>query len=170
MTYQYVPVHTSTRMYQCTSMYWYVLVCTGMYWYVLVCTDQCGHRVSWFAPRRCHAATFCRPCKHGGSAPHPCPEDEEFFECKADRRASPGEGWAPDELNHILQAHVVDGSLTTFGCVEWESESGELCAPDVTPSKCQSIAFMVSIDLQVSIHFMWYAKTWYAKYKLQKLF
>ena len=26
------------------------------------------------------------------------------------------------ELNHILQAHVVDGTLTTFGCVEWESE------------------------------------------------
>ncbi len=26
--------------------------------------------------------------------------------------------WAPDELNHILQQHVVDGALTTFGCVE----------------------------------------------------
>ena len=26
------------------------------------------------------------------------------------------------ELNHILQSHVVDGTLTTFGCVEWESE------------------------------------------------
>jgi hypothetical protein len=25
-------------------------------------------------------------------------------------------------MNHILQNHVVDGSLTTFGCVEWESE------------------------------------------------
>ena len=44
------------------------------------------------------------------------------FPDKANRRASPGEGWTPDELNHILQAHVVDGSLTTFGCVEWESE------------------------------------------------
>ncbi len=29
------------------------------------------------------------------------------------------------ELNHILQAHVVDGVLATFGCVEWESE--QLC-------------------------------------------
>ncbi len=28
---------------------------------------------------------------------------------KADRRASPGTGWMPDELNHILQNHVVDG-------------------------------------------------------------
>ena len=44
------------------------------------------------------------------------------FPDKADRRARPGTGWTPDELNHILQAHVVDGSLTTFGCVEWESE------------------------------------------------
>ena len=41
------------------------------------------------------------------------------FPDKADRRASPGTGWTPDELNHILQNHVVDGSLTTFGCVEW---------------------------------------------------
>ncbi len=26
------------------------------------------------------------------------------------------------ELKNILQAHVVDGALTTFGCVEWESD------------------------------------------------
>ena len=44
------------------------------------------------------------------------------FPDKADRRASPGTEWTPDELNHIMQALVVDGSLTTFGCVEWESE------------------------------------------------
>jgi len=44
------------------------------------------------------------------------------FPDKADRRARPGTGWTPDELNHILQQHVVDGALTTFGCVEWESE------------------------------------------------
>ena len=25
-------------------------------------------------------------------------------------------------LNHILTAHVVDGAVTTFGCVEWESQ------------------------------------------------
>ncbi len=41
---------------------------------------------------------------------------------KDDQRAEPGSGWAPAELNHILQAHVVDGALSTFGCVEWESE------------------------------------------------
>ncbi len=41
---------------------------------------------------------------------------------KADQRAEPGSGWTPAELNHILQSHVVDGALTTFGCVEWESD------------------------------------------------
>ena len=44
------------------------------------------------------------------------------FPDKADKRERPGTGWTPDELNHILQEHVVDGALTTFGCVEWESE------------------------------------------------
>ena len=44
------------------------------------------------------------------------------FPDKLDKRAPPGSGWTPAELNHILQAHVVDGSLTTFGCVEWESQ------------------------------------------------
>jgi hypothetical protein len=48
-------------------------------------------------------------------------QDEMGFPDKADKRALPGTGWTPAELNHILQAHVVDGSLTTFGCVEWES-------------------------------------------------
>ncbi len=58
--YWYVLVHI--------SMYWYVLVCTGTstYKYIPVHTDLCGHMVSWFTPRRCHAATFCRPGKHGG--------------------------------------------------------------------------------------------------------
>jgi hypothetical protein len=53
------------------------------------------------------------------------PEVEEFFQRsdteskeeainKADERAQPGTGWTPAELNHILQAHVVDGSLITF--------------------------------------------------------
>jgi hypothetical protein len=37
-------------------------------------------------------------------------------------RAGPGSRWTAAELNHILQAHVVGGTLTTFGCVEWESE------------------------------------------------
>ena len=41
---------------------------------------------------------------------------------KIDQRAEPGSGWTPAELNHILNAHVVDETLTTFGCVEWESQ------------------------------------------------
>ena len=49
-------------------------------------------------------------------------QDELGFPDKADQRAEPGRGWTPAELNHILQAHVVDGALTTFGCVEWVSE------------------------------------------------
>jgi hypothetical protein len=44
------------------------------------------------------------------------------FPDKGDVRAGPGSGWTATELNHILHAHVVDGTLTTFGCVEWESE------------------------------------------------
>ncbi len=49
-------------------------------------------------------------------------QDELGFPDKADQRAQPGSGWTPAELNYILQSHVVDGALTTFGCVEWESE------------------------------------------------
>ncbi len=49
-------------------------------------------------------------------------QDELGFPDKADQRAQPGNGWTPAELNHILQSHVVDGALTTFGCVKWESE------------------------------------------------
>ena len=49
-------------------------------------------------------------------------QDELGFPDKAD----PRRGWTPGELNSILQNHVVrnrDGcALTTFGCVEWESE------------------------------------------------
>ena len=41
---------------------------------------------------------------------------------KTDKRAAACSGWTPAELNNILQAHVVDGALTTFGCVEWESD------------------------------------------------
>jgi hypothetical protein len=56
--------------------------------------------------------------------------DELGFPDKADWRAEPGSGWTPAELHHILQSHVVDGALTTFGCVEWESElcRGVVCA------------------------------------------
>ena len=49
-------------------------------------------------------------------------QDELGFPDKND----PRRGWTPAELNSILQNHVVrnrDGcALTTFGCVEWESE------------------------------------------------
>ena len=42
--------------------------------------------------------------------------------CRLGRRR----GWTPAELNSILQNHVVRNregyALTTFGCVEWESE------------------------------------------------
>ena len=48
-------------------------------------------------------------------------QDELGFADKADKRAAPGAGWTPAELNNILQAHVVDSGLTTFGYVEWES-------------------------------------------------
>ena len=49
-------------------------------------------------------------------------QDELGFPDKAD----PWRGWTPAELNSILQNHVVRDqngcALTTFGCVEWESE------------------------------------------------
>ncbi len=40
------------------------------------------------------------------------------FPDKGDVRAGPGLEWTAAELNDILQAHVVDGKLTAFGCVE----------------------------------------------------
>ena len=49
-------------------------------------------------------------------------QDVLGFPDKADQRAEPGSGWTPAELNHILTAHVMDGAVTTFGCVEWESQ------------------------------------------------
>ena len=49
-------------------------------------------------------------------------QEELGFRDKADKRAEPGTGWTPAELNRILQDHVVAGELTTFGCVEWQSE------------------------------------------------
>ncbi len=49
-------------------------------------------------------------------------QDELGFPDKADQRAQPSAGWTPAELNHILRAHVLDGALMTFGCVEWESD------------------------------------------------
>jgi hypothetical protein len=49
-------------------------------------------------------------------------QDVLSFPDKADQRAEPGTGWTPAELNHILHEHVVDCAVTTFGCVEWESQ------------------------------------------------
>ncbi len=49
-------------------------------------------------------------------------QDELGFADKADKQAATSTGWTPAELNNILQAHVVDSALTTFGCMEWESE------------------------------------------------
>ena len=49
-------------------------------------------------------------------------QEELGFPDKADMRAQPGSGWTPAELNNILQAHVMDGALSTFGCMEWESD------------------------------------------------
>ncbi len=54
-------------------------------------------------------------------------QDALGFPEKADQRAEPGTDWTPQELNHILQAHVVDGALSTFGCVEWESAGHHVC-------------------------------------------
>ena len=77
---KYILVHT--------GMYWYVLVCTDMYWYVLVCTSipltgvDTGFRGSlrdaaMLPPSAVHASMEDRDS-------HPCPEDEDFFECRPD--------------------------------------------------------------------------------------
>ena len=81
-----------------------------------------------------------------GGDPYSCPEDDEFFGAPdaesqeeainrfmEDLEQQERSGFsqidrlisglqAPAELNHILNGNVVDGALTTFGCVEWESQ------------------------------------------------
>jgi hypothetical protein len=73
---------------------------------------------------------------------------------KGNVRAGPGSGWTAAALNHILQAHVVDGTLTTFGCVEWESEQFVGCnacqmlpvqAAKAALSWCEPIGIHISI-------------------------
>jgi hypothetical protein len=50
-------------------------------------------------------------------------QEELGFPDKTNKRAQPGTGWTPAELNSILHDHhVVSGELTTFGCVEWQSQ------------------------------------------------
>ena len=96
-------------------------------------------------------------------------QDELGFADKADRRAAPGTGWTPAELNNILQAHVVDGALTTFGCLEWESEffRGTMharCYPfnmekrrfhSVNPKVCHSILCTSYFHIP---HSLWYIR------------
>ncbi len=62
---------------------------------------------------------------------------------KADKRAQLGSGWTPSELNSILQNHVVNGALTSFGCVEWESASKAQCELDDIPLICLRSAFIL---------------------------
>ncbi len=49
-------------------------------------------------------------------------QEELGFPDKADKRVQPRIGWAPEKLNNVLQNHLVNSVLTTFGCVEWESD------------------------------------------------
>ena len=49
-------------------------------------------------------------------------QEELGFPDKADKLAEPGTGWTAAELNGIQHNHVVTGILTSFGCVEWESD------------------------------------------------
>ncbi len=73
-------------------------------------------------------------------------QDQLGFPDKSDpsksefQRAEPGTGWTPAEINPILTAHVVDGALATFGCVEWESQQFRVvmrsrCYPFILPKK-----------------------------------
>jgi hypothetical protein len=72
-------------------MYWYVLVvdclnqyvlvCTCLYWYVLLGVDtgfRGSHRDAAMPPPSADQASM-----EDGDA-HPCPEDEEFFQCRPD--------------------------------------------------------------------------------------
>ena len=68
-------------------------------------------------------------------------QEELGFPDKDDKRAEPGTGWTPAELNRILHVHVVAGELSsTFGCVECESQlfrgtMGALCYPFNMPKR-----------------------------------
>jgi hypothetical protein len=76
-----------------------------------------------------HPTLRCLPTKlaewFGGNL-----QEELGFPDKADQRAEPGTGWTAAELHGILHNHVVNGILTSFGCVEWESDQfrGVMCA------------------------------------------
>ncbi len=62
-------------------------------------------------------------------------QDELGFPGKASQRTEPGAGRTPAELNHIMQANVVDGAVATFGCVDWESD---LCS-GVMRARCDPL-------------------------------
>ena len=55
-------------------------------------------------------------------------QEELGFPDKADKQAEPGTGWTAAELNSILHSHVVNGELTSFGCVEWDLFRGVMSA------------------------------------------
>ena len=76
-------------------------------------------------------------------------QDKLGFPDKADTLAAAGTGWTPAELNHILNAHLVDGALTTLTSFiimiiikaplpldVWNGSqicSGARCVPDAIP-------------------------------------
>jgi hypothetical protein len=85
------------------------------------------------------------------------------FPDKTDKRAQPGLGWTLAELNSILQDHVVNGALTSFGCVEFESELflGTMCA------RCYPFDMPMVIRPDMKGHGIWEHLTvrvicWYA--------
>ncbi len=74
-----------------TGMYWcvlvcfctnqYVLVCTCLYWYVLIGVDtgfHGSHQDAALPPPSADQASI------EDGDPHPCPEDEEFFQSSPD--------------------------------------------------------------------------------------
>ncbi len=71
-------------------------------------------------------------------------QDALGFPDQADQRAEPGTGWTPPELNHLLQAHVVDGAALSTLCV-WNGSqicAGASCVPDVIQLICQNTTSM----------------------------
>ncbi len=87
----------------------------------LTVPDQQAATVTWleYVYRTAHlSCAACQPSWLNGESL----QDELGFPDKADKRAQPGSGWTPAELNSILPDHVVNGALTTFGGVEWESD------------------------------------------------
>ena len=94
-----------------------VLLCTGTYYLVQRFTIL---RISSFRFGTSYVESWT--AVSGNLALSSSRRTKYRIENQADQRAEPGTGWTSAELNHILHAIVVDGALTTFGCVEWESQ------------------------------------------------